>query len=143
MRAAAAGALALLLTIAGCDQGGGSGDDLGPAVVDGERVDADTLRKGRFLYMRWCAGCHGPDGRGGGGRARTAKRPPPDLTKRAWRHAEAHQGELPSDAHLRRVVREGIDGTIMTPMPVPDDDLPALVTYVKYLASPGADQSVQ
>jgi mono/diheme cytochrome c family protein len=103
----------VLGAVAGCDSG------------DRKGTFDDPVERGRFVYMRWCAGCHGPNGGGAGPRARGAKRPPPDLRTGSW-----------DDDHLRRVIRGGIEGTIMPPMPVPDEDLDALVTYVQQLSAP-------
>jgi mono/diheme cytochrome c family protein len=103
--------LAMASMLAGCEGGQGK------ATFD------DPQKHGEFVYMRWCAGCHGPTGQGGGARARGAKRPPPDLRTGQW-----------SDDHLRRVIREGIQGTIMPPMPVPDSDLEALIAHVQRLS---------
>lgn len=128
-------AAALLVGGGGCEEGERQFEE--PVVVAGDTVQPETLQQGEFHYMRWCAGCHGPEGHGGGPRARAAKRPPPDFAKRAWRQAPVPAGELPPDDYFGKVIREGIAGTIMTGMPVPDEDLPALVTYVKYLSEKG------
>lgn len=93
---------------------------------EGSRADFDDpVQRGEFVYMRWCAGCHGPTGEGGGPRARVAQRPPPNLREGHW-----------SKPHLEQVIRQGIDGTIMPAMPVPDDDLEALLTYLEHLSEP-------
>ncbi|MFW5876466.1 MAG: c-type cytochrome [Myxococcota bacterium] len=126
---------ALLVCVGGCEEGERKFDE--PVVVAGDTVPPDTLREGEFHYMRWCAGCHGPEGAGDGPRARAAERPPPDFGKRDWRRAPVSPGELPPDAYFGKVVREGIPGTIMTGMPISDEDLPALITYVKYLSEKG------
>lgn len=55
----------------------------------------------RRLFVKHCAACHGPDGRGGGVAAPTLAKPPPDLT----RLARDNGGEFP----LERVMRT-IDG---------------------------------
>ena len=47
---------------------------------------ADEVARGRALYMRNCASCHGVDARGNGPAAFVLKTPPPDLTTLAKRH---------------------------------------------------------
>jgi mono/diheme cytochrome c family protein len=57
---------------------------------------------GRTLYLRYCASCHGRDGRGDGPVAPSLGEKPTDLT----RIAAAHGGVFPLEA-----VYEAIDGT--------------------------------
>jgi mono/diheme cytochrome c family protein len=57
---------------------------------------------GRTLYLRYCASCHGREGRGDGPVAPALGQKPTDLT----RMAAAHGGEFPFIA-----VVEAIDGT--------------------------------
>lgn len=57
---------------------------------------------GRTLYLRYCASCHGRDGRGDGPVAPSLGEKPTDLTQ----IAAAHGGEFPFVA-----VFEAIDGT--------------------------------
>lgn len=124
------------LVLAGCDESteeGGAAD--APVVVDGEPVPPNVIKRGEFAYMRWCASCHGARGRGDGNRAALAKRPPPDFTAREFRHVEVPRGELPSRDYFEKVIRRGIDGTIMKGMPVSERDMGPLVTYVRYLAA--------
>ena len=44
---------------------------------------------GGAIYQSDCAGCHGPDARGGGAFAHTLSRTPPDLTRLAVRNGGA------------------------------------------------------
>jgi len=55
----------------------------------------------RALFVKYCAACHGADGKGGGAAAPALAKPPPDLT----RLARDAGGEFPS----ARVIR-AIDG---------------------------------
>jgi mono/diheme cytochrome c family protein len=57
---------------------------------------------GRTLYLRYCAACHGRDGRGDGPVAAALGEKPTDLTQ----IAAAHEGQFPLEA-----VVEAIDGT--------------------------------
>jgi mono/diheme cytochrome c family protein len=62
----------------------------------GEMADAN-----RQLFLRYCAACHGEDGKGGGEVAGALSKPPPDLT----RLSRDNGGQFP----LGRVIR-AIDG---------------------------------
>lgn len=55
-----------------------------------ERADLTTAAApggeggpGRVLYLTYCQGCHGPEGKGDGPAAASLRTPPPDLT-RLW-----------------------------------------------------------
>jgi mono/diheme cytochrome c family protein len=67
-----------------------------------ENGDPAQLVVGRTLYLRYCAACHGRDGRGGGSVAPAIAQPIPDLTDIATRNG----GTFPFLA-----VAAAIDGT--------------------------------
>jgi mono/diheme cytochrome c family protein len=69
-------------------------------LVGGSAYGAEDA--GRTLYLRYCASCHGRDGRGDGPVAPALGEKPTDLTQ----IAAAHGGEFPFVA-----VCEAIDGT--------------------------------
>jgi mono/diheme cytochrome c family protein len=58
---------------------------------------------GKRLYTRYCASCHGTDGRGMGPAASAFKTPPPDLTLLARRH----DGKFPY-VYVENVLRFGV-----------------------------------
>jgi mono/diheme cytochrome c family protein len=68
----------------------------------GESADPPQLVVGRMLYLRYCAACHGRDGRGGGPVSPAIAQPIPDLTDIAARN----DGMFPFLA-----VAAAIDGT--------------------------------
>ena len=61
----------------------------------------DRVQSGRELYQKYCASCHGVDGRGGTPLAKIFEKPPPDLTRIA-----ARRGTWYPEA----VVKEIVDG---------------------------------
>jgi mono/diheme cytochrome c family protein len=62
---------------------------------------------GEALYRRYCASCHGPNGRGDGPLAETLKRPPADLTELAKRDGgRLDEPKLLSFIDGRRYVKE-------------------------------------
>ncbi|MBI4521972.1 MAG: c-type cytochrome [Gemmatimonadetes bacterium] len=85
---------------------------------------------GAASYRERCAECHGADARGVAGH---------DLTA-LW-------GAGASDDQVFRTIREGVPGTIMPPSTAPDEDLRAIVSYLRSLgdsvslASAGDDTS--
>ena len=60
---------------------------------------------GRTLFMRYCAFCHGPDGRGGGLPAGALSPPPTDLGGRVARRW--------TDQELYAEISAGVPGTAM------------------------------
>lgn len=82
--------------MAGCLLVGLAG--LGPAA---EGPEPNAAAKGKIIYQRYCASCHGTEGRGDGSIAADLRVPPTDLT----RLAEGSGGRFPFD-----VVSRSIDG---------------------------------
>jgi mono/diheme cytochrome c family protein len=75
---------------------------LGGACVDRESRDV----AGRDLYLRHCASCHGPEGRGDGPIAGSLKRAPADLTAFAAKTGSYDEGAVMAAIDGRRVVAE-------------------------------------
>ena len=63
--------------------------------------DASVAQDGRDTFLRYCASCHGPEGRGDGALAASLTKPPADLTQLAKRIGGRYDG---------RSVMEAIDG---------------------------------
>jgi mono/diheme cytochrome c family protein len=71
---------------------------LGP-VRAADRPDEVSAAKGKIIYVRYCASCHGMTGRGDGTVASELRVPPADLT----RLAERAGGRFPEDAVTRSI----------------------------------------
>ena len=71
------------------------------AVAPGAGRAGEYAHENRRLFLRYCAACHGEDGKGGGAVAPTLLKPPPDLT----RLSRDNGGDFP----IGRVIR-AIDG---------------------------------
>lgn len=95
----------------------------------------DTVAKGRTLYLRHCAVCHGATGKGDGPLAKIVAPPVPDLTEGVFKLRSTPSGTLPTDDDLRRVIGDGIAATAMFGVKelLSDDELNALVAFVKTL----------
>ena len=78
---------------------------------------AQDVRRGAALFAETCAACHGADAKGDNG---------PNLTT-LWAAGAA-------DERVAQTIRAGIPGTVMPPSAVSDDDLRAIVAYLKTLA---------
>jgi len=81
----------------------------------------EAIARGEKLYGSRCAVCHGRDGRGGEA---------PSLHK-------SRVVVLSPDRRFFEVVKSGIPGTEMPPLPGPDEPVWQIVAYVHSLAKPG------
>ena len=69
--------------------------------------------RGKAVYDKWCAGCHGDTGAGDGPGATTMLPRPRDFTRGVYKIRTTASGEIPTDADIRHVVDEGMPGTAM------------------------------
>lgn len=75
--------------------------------------DADPSR-GRRVYQRYCATCHGTDGRGRGPTAPRLQGPAPrDFTLGIYKFRSAKTNNLPTTKDLMRTTWRGVPGTAM------------------------------
>jgi DMSO reductase family type II enzyme heme b subunit len=81
---------------------------LAPAAAEGQ-----TESPGKVPYDRWCAGCHGVEGRGDGPGAATMLPRPRDFTTGKYEIRSTPSGALPTDDDLRGVILDGMPGTAM------------------------------
>jgi len=123
--------LALLLSLVTLGSAcGGPGYDK-PIQLGGRLVQPDVLNRGRDLFNRFCATCHGYDGKAETSQARQLDPRPRDLTTAQFKRV-ATPGALPTDAELTTIIRNGIPGTGMPAWPqLQGDDLDAVMQYLK------------
>jgi mono/diheme cytochrome c family protein len=69
--------------------------------------------RGKELYDKWCAECHGETGAGDGSAATRMLPRPRDFTLAVFQIRTTASGELATDEDLRRVIDEGMPGTAM------------------------------
>lgn len=103
--------------------------------------DAATETGGK-IYRRYCAGCHGDEGKGDGGSAAYLDPRPRDFSKGLFKFRSTRSGELPTDEDLFRTISRGVPGTAMPawgegPFQLGERERWQLVYYVKQLG--GAD----
>ena len=96
----------------------------GTQAPPGAGPDAETLARGRALYLAHCALCHGEEGDGRGVRRPGLARAPVDFTNPVWRRRQ-------SPDRVFRVIREGVPGSDMPAWKqLEDGEVRALVAYV-------------
>jgi mono/diheme cytochrome c family protein len=72
-----------------------------------------VLERGREVYDRWCASCHGFDGAGEGPAAAYMIPRPRDFTRGLYQIRTTAGGEIPTDDDIMRMINEGMPGTTM------------------------------
>lgn len=104
---------------------------------------ADTRPTGRSsdagpaLYEQHCECCHGAEGRGDGRAARHLYPRPRDLLREKMRLVSTRNG-VPTDSDIKNVIRSGIPGTAMVPLPdLREDELDLLVGVVRTMQRAG------
>jgi DMSO reductase family type II enzyme heme b subunit len=74
---------------------------------------AQDTTKGKAVYGKWCAGCHGDTGDGKGTAAMYMLPRPRDFTGAIYKIRVTASGQLPTDADVMRAIDEGLPGTAM------------------------------
>jgi DMSO reductase family type II enzyme heme b subunit len=96
------------------------------------------LDRGRDVYDRWCASCHGFDGDGEGPAAAYMLPRPRDFTRGLYQIRTTAGGEIPTDDDILRIINEGMPGTTMPGWrdQLGRRDREALVAYLKSFYPP-------
>jgi mono/diheme cytochrome c family protein len=84
-----------------------------PLALGARSAPAQTASRGKPVYEKWCAGCHGGTGAGDGPGATRMLPRPRDFTKGVYKIRTTASGEIPTDDDLLRVVETGMPGTAM------------------------------
>lgn len=119
--------MALALWLSACEAEAPRGSR--PVAVPVTRLaDPAARQRGRALFARHCALCHGQRGDGRGERRTGLSPPPRDLTDPTWQART-------STASIFLAVREGVPGTAMPSWAaLSEEDCWDLVAYVRSLA---------
>jgi len=116
----------------------GPGEQKPPAAGNEFVILGPVLQHGRKLYMTNCLHCHGVSGDGNGPTARYLNPLPRDYRLGIFKFTSTTQTDKASRDDLGRIIRQGIPGTYMPSfMLLKDDELHALVEYVRWLALRG------
>jgi cytochrome c oxidase cbb3-type subunit 2 len=94
---------------------------------------------GRRHFLAFCAGCHGPAGRGDGRLATQLPVRPRDLVAGAWIYQPADADPTGARMALARLIKFGVPGSTMAGHEyLSDDEVLALADYVRSLRRPGS-----
>lgn len=112
---------------------------LGAAVALGALASSlgAQATRGKAVYDKWCAECHGNTGAGDGSAAEYMLPRPRDFTKGVYQIRTTASGELPTDADLLHVVTEGMPGSAMPDWKtrLNDTERADVVAYIKGMSS--------
>lgn len=104
----------------------------GPVVTDQQGATVSGL------YRRHCVHCHGVTGDGTGPTAAFLNPYPRDFRAGLYKFKSTPRAERPTDEDLRGILLDGIPGTAMPSFRLlKEDEIAALVDYVKYLSVRG------
>jgi cytochrome c oxidase cbb3-type subunit 2 len=99
-----------------------------------EPVSEEEFKKGKDVYDKYCAVCHGEEGDGYGPLAHALYPKPRDFKKGQYKIRTNATGSLPTDADLIHVIYTGIHGTSMIPWDILEEEqiksmLPVLKSF--------------
>lgn len=98
----------------------------------------DRLGVRRGLYRENCVHCHGITGNGDGPTALFLKPYPRDFRRGIFKFTSTGPGARPTTDDIKRTLVNGIPGSAMPSFGLlPEDEIDALVEYVKYLSYRG------
>jgi mono/diheme cytochrome c family protein len=90
------------------------------------------------LYRRHCVHCHGINGDGMGPTSASLNPYPRDYRPGVFKFKSTYTAAAPTNEDLTRILHDGVPGTAMPSFALlPDDEIDALVEYVKYLSIRG------
>jgi mono/diheme cytochrome c family protein len=120
-----------------------AGLDLRKIELAAGRTGGDQSGRQRGLYRQHCAHCHGISGDGAGPTAAFLNPYPRDYRQGVFKFKSTARSARPTADDLRRILHEGIAGTAMPSfLLLPDDEIDALVEYVKYLSIRGQTEQM-
>jgi cytochrome c oxidase cbb3-type subunit 2 len=94
------------------------------------------VARGKRVYERRCAGCHGVEGDGNGAVATFLDPRPRNFTLGSFKFRTTPSGSLPTDGDLYRTLTRGVRWTAMpTWHELPEKDRLAVITYIKTFSS--------
>lgn len=99
------------------------------------RASGRANEDGRGLYQTFCVTCHGTTGNGRGILSATMTPYPRDYRKGIFKYKSTVRGAKPTREDLAGLIKNGISGTAMAPLPnLTDEEVQSLVDYVIYLS---------
>jgi DMSO reductase family type II enzyme heme b subunit len=118
-----------------------------PLVLVMALLAQQTAPPGKAVYDKWCAECHGAQGKGNGAAALTMLPRPRDFTQARYQVRSTSSGSLPTDADIHGVLERGMPGTAMPAWPKlsqreRDDVVAYLKTFSRFFQSEAAPQAL-
>jgi mono/diheme cytochrome c family protein len=106
-------------------------------------VPLQDTTKGKLVYEKWCAGCHGDGGAGDGPAAAYMLPRPRNFTGALYKIRTTASGQLPTDADLLRAIDEGLPGSAMPAWKgrLSDGERRDVMAYLKTFSAFFADTS--
>jgi mono/diheme cytochrome c family protein len=96
---------------------------------------AQQAHPGKAGYDKWCAECHGAEGRGDGAAAAWMLPRPRDFTQARYQIRSTASGALPTDADIHRIIERGMPGTAMPAWPkLTENERNDIVAYIKSMS---------
>ncbi|MBI4686896.1 MAG: c-type cytochrome [Nitrospirae bacterium] len=93
------------------------------------------LERGKTLYERYCAFCHGKKGDGNGPAGHVLFPKPRDFTRGLFKVRTTPTGEPPSDEDIFNIIKFGVPGSSMPSfIEIREGDMKAVAKYVKKFA---------
>ncbi|MGK0186041.1 MAG: mono/diheme cytochrome c family protein [Verrucomicrobiales bacterium] len=136
--------LRIVSTIALGDEGGKPAGETVRSIAQStkERLADRTLYfRGRQIFARMCAPCHGETGRGNGPWATAMTNKPRNLRMGVFKFRTTPYGKLPTEEDLRRTIRSGVSGTAMpTFSKLSEMEIDGVVAYVQSLSPRWRDE---
>lgn len=112
--------------------------DMDMLVMAAGKTNSNKTGSAHGLFREHCVHCHGITGDGAGPTAAYLNPYPRDYRKGAFKFKSTVLDSRPTHADLKRIVMNGIPGTAMPSFKLlPDEEIEALVEYVKYLSIRG------
>jgi cytochrome c oxidase cbb3-type subunit 2 len=103
-----------------------------PGEMEGYNQRANLVQRGRVVYSKYCAGCHGQYGDGNGPAAARLITKPRDFTSGIFKFRSTDSGSLPMESDLHRTITRGLARVSMPAFPLmPETDKLAVIEYVK------------
>ena len=97
---------------------------------------AESVTRGKQVFERNCAVCHGTSGDGAGMEARRFFTRPTDLRRGIFKFRSTPSGSLPTDQDLERTIRRGLPGSgMITQDHLSEGDIKNVIAYLKTLSS--------
>jgi len=100
-------------------------------------ISAGDVARGKEIYLRECAICHGQTGGGDGPAAELCDPRPRNFDKGMFKFRMTENGELPTDADLEHTLRTGVMTTAMPSFAhLGDAAIADLIAFIKTLGHP-------